>query len=376
MDKSFKKRGWTDMARQIDILMRANDYLRKLNKGYDPLSGARLPDFSAAWESEVSMGFFICMRELEKIINYDSAETRPAFSMTPEQAAKLRPAGGSVSVLELVRRINRRINMIQCRGLNVAILTAWLGREGYFAKNGNGRMVPTARGKELGISCGGERGFTFDRNAQQFVIDHIQELAGFAGEQSTDSSHHKTRPDPGNTKSRAAAMRRLSEGLHPSSGAPLDERDPLTQEKLKKCFEYTALALEHVLKVGYYTARETFTLPRELWKEIEISQEPVSIAGFAKAVNALLPDPMAVDCLSGRTVRDYLISKGLLQSVKNEAGKMQMVPTAGGNAVGIELGDAKNKDGSPYSAVLYTADAQRYLAEHLGEIIEFAAAKG
>lgn len=361
------------MVRQIDILMRANEYLSKLNNGIDPLSGEGLPDYSAAKEENVRKLFFFCSKNLVRIITYDDTDNRPAFFLTPEQAARLRPADGSIGLAKLCERINRAADLLRCRGLSGFTLGNWLVRRGYLWRGQGRSLEPTESGRAIGLSSAGGEGLKFDQNAQQYVIDHIQELLGFVRKTNGEGKPSRMPiKDSGIIMSNIASMRRLSGGMHPYKDAPLAGRDPLTQERLRKCFDYTAWAMERSAKAGYFTAKSPFTLPQERWKEIAISNEPVAATEFAKAVNSLLPDPTAVKGLAPVVVRDYLVSKGLLQTVRCEGGRKRMIPTPVGKAAGVEMRETVDRNGRPFTGVFYGAEAQQYLVEHFGELIELA----
>lgn len=363
------------MARQIDILRHARDYLKQLNCGTDPLSGLKLPDSSVAREEGLRKTFFFSSRNLDHIIVYDDVNQLPPFFITPEQQSRLHPKKGPVNTRALLDLINKSAGLEQCRGLVGLNFYDWLEAEGYLCPDNTGKRCPTALGRSSGITLEAQGFYSFNSNAQQVIIDRLQDLSRFNQAHSNDKDQRRktTVKNRESLKANLQAMEQLSQGRHPGRGTPLPSGDPLNQERLRKCFAYVAWAQRRSLEAGYFTAKGSFTLPQELWKNITISQEPIRLSTFVKSVSELLPDPTAVRSLTSQVVKSYLLSKGLMQMGLGTTGRETEVPSSAGNAAGFEKMEAIADSGKKYFTISCDAAAQQYLVDHLAELISFAA---
>jgi len=357
---------------QIQVLAHAKDYLDQLNAHTDPISGAPLPASSAAWDEELHKLFFFSSKTLRFIIVYDNTEERPPFSVTPELIARLKPADGACRSKQVVDIINRAVDLTQYRGLSQVTLLTWLTEQGYLRDtDGHLHHLPTDQGEALGIrTVNGSFGtyLVIDPAAQQFIFDHLMEIAQSVSGTGREQRRRTSIDHPEFLEKNLRAMELLSQGRHPFTQAPLEPQDPLGQERLRRCFAFVARAFARSLEVGYFTAKAPFTLPRELWEQIP-GDESMSMGLLLKRINALLPDPTAVESLSREAVRSLLIRQGLLAGSIDAAGRRSYNPTSQGNALGIFTEDQFKKDGTPYTGVVYSPDAQRYLAEHMEELI-------
>lgn len=359
---------------QIDILRHAKGYLEQLGRRVDPISGIRLPAGSAAWEEALAKLFYFSARSLEYIIAYDSEAVRPSFSITPAQRKGLTPADGPVGLTELTAMINRRVDLSECRGLGSTILRRWLAEQGYLQKTERNSFRPTPRGEALGIRTVQGRLYLkvcCDRTAQEFVFSHLEEISRYdSGSPAKASCTYLKRPE--NLRSNLQGLQLLARGLHPTTRMPLDPRDPLGQERLRKCFDYVAGAFSVALEAGFFTARRPFFLPRERWEEIPITREPVGLLAFTAGVNTLI-DPTVMLPLRVSRVRRYLEFRNVLQKTSGGDGAKKRI-TAEGAALGVTEEERIDQAGKPYTAVLFGPDAQRYLVEHLEEIAALAKA--
>jgi len=357
---------------QIQVLAHAKDYLDQLDIYTDPISGASLSPFSAGCEEEVHKLFFFSSKNLDTMIAYDNTEGRPRFSATPELISSLTPADRACLVKQVVDIINQAVDLSQYRGLGSITLLTWLTQQGYLRENdGRPHYLPTDRGQTLGIRTINARfgtSLAFDPPAQQFIFDHLADIVQSAPPAGKERRKRVPVDPPEFLEKNLRAMELLSQGRHPLTQAPLDPRDPLGQERLRKCFAFVAQALARSLAAGYFTAKVPFTLPRELWDQIP-GEESMPMALLLKRINGLLPDPTAVEPLSREEVRSLLVRQGLLAGSLDAEGRRNYVPTPQGTALGIVTEDRTDKDGSPYIGIVYSPEAQRYLAEHMEELI-------
>ena len=353
---------------QIDVLNRAKDYLEKLRDGTDPISGQVLPDFSAAQERDLWELFSHCVQNLNTIISYDGLVERPPFSITPQQQERLKAANGTVEMQDLIKRINWEIDLSQRRGLNRVSLFGWLTDLGCLQPTGNAQeYVVTGMGQTVGIgnveSFEGKRRVVFRPEGQKFVLERLQELSRWCqGHSPKEKKSKNAVKNRGGLEQNLRGMERLAQGLHPVTCQPLAGGDPLRQERLQKCFAFTAKSLRRTLEVGYFTAKTPFRLPPELCEKIVVTQEPVTLGVFLQRVNALLPDPTAMQGLSATELREYLSRQGVLQKLTNERNHTIWRPSANGRELGIEEAEGISKEGEPFTYVTYGLTAQQYLA--------------
>lgn len=146
--------------------------------------------------------------------------------------------------------------------------------------------------------------------------------------------------------------------------------EALTQERLRKCFAWVALAFTRSLERGFFTAKASFSLPKERWADIPVKQEPVTLRDFVSSVNALLPDPTAADALALPQVQEFLLSQGLMEEGRSKTGRKTYLLTPAGEEMGITLEERVALDGRHYTALLYAPQIQQYLIDHMGEILE------
>lgn len=356
------------MAKQIDIIVHAYKYLGKLHDHIDPLSGSQMPEFSAVWEMDSLLrSSGAC---LEYIIDNDNPDLS-AFCITPEQAKQVPDSLLLVTTAELLDRINCELRIGQCQTLKRDVLYDWLEDEGCIHRDGGRTRVPTDFGQSFGIQRSGNS-LKFAQKAQRFVIDHLQDISQFA--QTYPEYRYGMQISKKQYKSlekNVRMMELLSQGQHPETGLPLDTQDPLTQERLRKCFAYVAGTLKRAMEVGRFTAKKSFDLPQELWRNFQIRQEPINVKQFVDGVSALLPDPSAVRNLQNKAVIEYLCLKELIMETE-ENGTCERRVTSRGKDFGLEEGECINKKGEAYTDVFFNTTAQQYLVDNLGEIISLA----
>ncbi len=364
--------------KQIDILRRAKDYLDQLNNSRDPISGAPLPADSAARRDDVRRSFYFCSKNLGWIINYDAEEeSRPVFSVTPEQISRLSPADGPVWGKDLVDRINRVVDLQRCRGLGWSSLMCWLEREGYLRRADSQRhYISTPQGKAVGIrTVTGQKGAlpVFEPSAQRFIIGRLEDISRYCRDTAGKVKKSRVSVEGSKTlRDNMEAMELLSQGRDPVTKAPLAPKDPLGQERLRTCFAFMAQAIARTLEAGYFTAKRPFSMPRELWEKFPVGRD-VLLSEMARNINAFLPDPTAVEPFSGETIRNYLARQGFLAETRAAAGRKSYRPTPRGNALGIFVEERTGVDGTAYTAVVYSPAAQQYLAQRMEEVTAPAA---
>lgn len=366
---------------QINDLLHAQGWLIILSASQrDPvghgIDGNPLPEDSAGREERVRKLFDDVSQHLVYIIMADNAPNRKPFALRPAQRAALVPSEVALGLKELVKRINWVVDRRWMWELKEKVLHAWLIQEGYV--DPQDPLVATQKGLEIGLvndTYEGHPWLRFSLAAQQVIFQQLDTtgLDKPASKYAQKYARQNIRY-PKMLLEDQIRMELLSQGRHPFTGAPLAAHDPLCQERLRKCFAFVATALKRSLVAFHYTAKGPFQLPQELWDQIPIRQEPVPLGRFVSDINALRPDPTAVTPLRIGDVSSYLAEQGLMENAFSPTGKATYRPTAQGEALGIlPETPMTTLGGESYTGVGCTAQAQRYVVEHMGELIEHIA---
>lgn len=359
--------------KQTDILRHAKDYLDKLNRGADPLSDTPLPADSVGREPKVHELFYRCSVALKRIIIYDENSPESSFFITPQQRSTLTPTEPSITLMPLMSQINKAVALNICRELAWSTLCDWLVEQGMLVKEA--RYSVTPQGRALGIEpTGGKR---FSPSAQQFIFDHLEDISQWHRAKGKTRNLRKAQVEKRDVlEYNQRGMELLSQGRHPITGEPMAAGEALTRERLRKCFAWVALALTRSLERGFFTAKISFSLPKERWADIPVKQEPVTLRDFVSSVNALLPDPTAADALAPLHVQEFLLSQGLMEEGRSKTGRKTHLLTPAGEEMGITPEERVALNGKHYTTLLYAPQIQQYLIDHMGEIIAVAAQCG
>lgn len=162
----------------------------------------------------------------------------------------------------------------------------------------------------------------------------------------------------------------LAQGIDPVSGQELPEDSALNNIRLARCFFYVSGVLEQVIRNGGHVGavqKSEFTITPEQLATVQISAYPIRITEFA---NALLQavDSNSVKKLNVTKITNWLIEQGFLSKEVAPDGKKRRVPTAAGRSLGMTTQMRQSTDGE-YLAIYYDANAQRFLLDHLYDIL-------
>ena len=169
-------------------------------------------------------------------------------------------------------------------------------------------------------------------------------------------------------------LKKLADGIDPLTNKELPEDTALNQVRLSRCFYYAADILDQVIRNGGEIGvkrkpkkLDFYITPEEL-EAVPISREPVMITWFCKTINQTV-DQEDRKNLSYRLLTDWLVEQGILR-VEEIRGKARKRVTEKAWDIGIveELRQGQ-APGTEYYAILYEASAQRYLLDHLPEIL-------
>ena len=70
-----------------------------------------------------------------------------------------------------------------------------------------------------------------------------------------------------------------------------------------------------------------------------------------------------------KSIQDWIIELGFLETVTDEAGKIKRQPTFDGIKNGLTLAHRQSLSG-PYTVVVYDKKAQQFILDHLDAIVE------
>lgn len=168
---------------------------------------------------------------------------------------------------------------------------------------------------------------------------------------------------------------KLARGIDPISNQVLPGDSMLNQPRLSRCFTYVSDLLARViLNDGYVGAKPKgpklpeFNATAEELAGVPVSSEPVRISKFLDGIFVALNRPQ-MRKLGTTTVTDWLLRKGLLEKRTSADGTSQRLPTQEGAQLGI-FTETRHGQYGDYTAVFYDMQAQKFILEHLPEILE------
>ncbi|MBO5411576.1 MAG: hypothetical protein J6A38_00630 [Clostridia bacterium] len=177
---------------EFEILCRAKTYIDKLANGINPLNDELLEENDIVNNVKLSRCFFYVSDVLRKVIEnggfvQKSKNKRKTFHISEEELNQYEYSDEPISITHVVRRINDLINQNEVKRLSYKVVSDWLKDIGMLedanGRYGNARTCPSKIGEELGISIEkristqGEYFATYyNRNAQEFIINHIQAI--------------------------------------------------------------------------------------------------------------------------------------------------------------------------------------------------------
>ena len=168
-------------------------------------------------------------------------------------------------------------------------------------------------------------------------------------------------------------LEKLAEGVDPFTGETLAHDTVLNNVRLSRCFFYTAGVLGRVIRNGGRIGgasggKKPFIITDEEIARVSVSDKPVPVSVFVKAVNDAVLDPER-KTLSAVKITGWLEKKGLLKTVETEPGKRRKVLTEKSAAAGMSS-ETRQGAGGTYEIMLYDKKAQRFLLDNLKNMTE------
>ena len=194
---------------KIKVIQHARSYMDKLSKGIDPISG--MDSTSLLQQEQLRKCFAFVSDILGEVIdnnglvnlpevtghNYEIVRKKAAFSLNPQQKARVWLSENPLSPNSFVKNINAVINENDTEKLSVTAINGWLREKGLMAET----HVPTVINKNVKIATSlsgrigiveeavidkntgeAKRQLLFTKQAQQFILDNLDEIIKYGKE--------------------------------------------------------------------------------------------------------------------------------------------------------------------------------------------------
>lgn len=166
-------------------------------------------------------------------------------------------------------------------------------------------------------------------------------------------------------------MDKLARGIDPITDQEISDDSVLNNVRLARCFFYVSDVLGQVIAnggvIGGQPRTEAFSITPEQLAKVRISQEPVRVTQLVDMISGAVANP-GMKKLKTTIITDWLLEKGFLEKLTDPDGKNRRVPTRNGLLIGLSTQVRQGQSGE-YHAVFYNADAQRFVLDHLCEMI-------
>ncbi|MBQ8135744.1 MAG: hypothetical protein IJ192_15315 [Clostridia bacterium] len=172
-------------------------------------------------------------------------------------------------------------------------------------------------------------------------------------------------------------MLKLAGGINPIDGTSVSGDSVVTNERLKNCFLYIAEVLDNAAnsdiqktaKPKRTSSRLPFSVDESLLDKVSVSEEPQAVSQIAKSVNEIMGRD-GMKKLQAKAINDWLVSQGYLSNEEEYKGSTRRVPTEKSKEIGIITRQGMGTFGA-YTIILYSEQAQRFIIDHLMDIVKF-----
>ena len=178
----------------LEIMQHAKDYLDKLAKGIDPLTGREVPENDIINNIRISRCLNYVSDVLWQVIENGGVIGAPAkkgelapYALPFEARGRYAFGDWPLSASQIAQRLNELVDLSAMQKLKTTSITKFLLQSGLlFEEEGPGgskNKRPTEAGWKLGISTqqrSGQNGdytaVVYDRQAQQFILDNLDAI--------------------------------------------------------------------------------------------------------------------------------------------------------------------------------------------------------
>ena len=178
----------------LEIMQHAKDYLDKLAKGIDPLTGREVPQDDVINKVRISRCLNYVSDVLRQVIENGGVIGAPPkkgelapYALPFEARGRYAFGDWPLSASQIAQRLNELVDLSAMQKLKTTSITIFLLQSGLlFEEEGPGgskNKRPTEAGWKLGISTqqrSGQNGdytaVVYDRQAQQFILDNLDAI--------------------------------------------------------------------------------------------------------------------------------------------------------------------------------------------------------
>ena len=179
------------------------------------------------------------------------------------------------------------------------------------------------------------------------------------------------------TQRAIAYIDKMLKGINPVDGSDISGDSVINDVKVRNCFKFILdvlgvydEALEGVEDSKRSHNKKTpFNLSINERLMIPITDERLRVSVFARKINTLI-DGNTMKSLKSTAINKWLLRKGFLKIVTTKDGKEHKWPTEEGMSIGISKEKFFTKDNILYYSVLFDRNAQQFIADNIGEIID------
>ncbi len=180
---------------ELEIMQHAKEYLDKLARGIDPLTGHVVPEGEIINNVRISRCLFYVSDVLRQVIenggipvkSVRSSEKVP-FALSFEDRAGYSFGDWPATVSVIAQRLNELVDLGTMQKLKTTSITAFLMQSGLLfeekSQTGSRNRRPTEEGRSLGITTtvrSGQNGeytaVIYSKEAQQFILDNLDAIA-------------------------------------------------------------------------------------------------------------------------------------------------------------------------------------------------------
>ena len=178
----------------------------------------------------------------------------------------------------------------------------------------------------------------------------------------------------------------MANGINPLDGKPIPEEELINNIRISRCLFFVSDVLRRVVDNGIAQksskSKKTkaeklpFSITAEQLEKFEASETPISASALASKINFLVDDvrEKRMKKLKYKHISQFLVDIGMIEW--REWGQAtRRFPTAEGEAIGLVLKIFENY-GRSAPVIYYTAEAQRFVVDHMEIITSIANDEG
>lgn len=166
-------------------------------------------------------------------------------------------------------------------------------------------------------------------------------------------------------------MRALAKGVDPFTMEPLGADTMLNDVTLARSFYYVAEVLDSLIRNGGTLEDRRGSLDPFVWNDQMRERMPFkdspTITELVRRINRWAAE-FNMKKLAYQRITTWLLDAGYLKEVLDENQKKRRMPTKEGESIGLQI-EARFGMYSNYEVILYTKKAQKFLSEHMEEIL-------